>query len=402
MINFKKFALMAMIPISASAGGFQINTQGVKSLAMGSTFVGVGNDASTVFFNPGGMSLLSKSMFTAGTTFIMPKASYLSPYSGNIDMEKQTFTPIQLYGVYKLNNLSVGLSVNNPYGLGSKWADDWEGRYVSQEVALATFYIQPSVGYQFNDKIGIGAGFVFATGHATVRRAAQPINDDINVKLEGGGNGVGYNIGVFVKPNDKISVGLCYRSGVNVKLKDGDATLTGIPTSLSSTLPASTTFTSELDLPSVISFGVSYKIKSNIMVTAGYDFTGWNSYDSLNFLFPDHPELDSRNERNYKSTGAIRIGAQYTLKEKIDIRAGFSTDKSPVQDGFVSPELPDADKSAISLGAGYRINDKLSVDLAYVYESLKERQGTYKDANFSGSYKTIINAFAIGINYSLK
>lgn len=402
MINYKKFAVMVMIPFTAMAGGFQINTQGVKSLAMGSTFVGVGNDASTVFFNPGGMSLLSKSMFTAGTTVIMPRASFLSPYSGNIDMEKQSFTPIQLYGVYKLKNLSVGLSVNNPFGLGAKWADDWEGRYVSQEVNLATFFIQPSVGYQFNDKIGIGAGLVFATGHATVRKAAQPINDDINVKLEGGGSGIGYNFGVFIKPNDKLSVGLCYRSGVAVKLKEGDATLSGIPSSLSSQLPATTTFTSQLDLPSVLSFGVSYKVKSNIMITAGYDYTGWKSYDSLNFLFPDHPELDSRSERNYKSTGAIRIGLQYTMKEKIDLRAGFSTDKSPVQDGYLSPELPDADKNAISVGVGYRLNDKLSFDVAYVYESLKERQGINKEANFSGSYKTIINAFAIGINYSLK
>ncbi len=400
MTKIKMLLCMALLPALCFGGGFQINTQGVKALGMGSTFSGICSDASTVFYNPGGMSLLKKNMFTLGTTIIMPKASFLSPVNGNVNMESQTFTPIQLYGVYKIKNLSVGLSVNNPFGLGAKWDDKWEGRYVSQEVELQTFYIQPTVAYQINDKFGFGAGFVYCTGSATVRKAAQAINDDVNVTLEGKGSGYGFNLGVFVKPMEKLGIGLSYRSGVKVDLKDGDATLTGIPSSLSSQLPATAKFNSNLNLPDVISFGASYKVTAKLLVSAGYDFTGWKSYDSLNFIFPDNASLDSRNERNYKSTGAIRFGAQYTLKEKIDLRIGFSSDKSPVQDGYLSPELPDADKSALSIGGSYKISDKLSVDLSYVYESLKERKGEYKEEQFGGTYKTIINAVGFGINYS--
>lgn len=395
----KLLFFVAVLPSCLFAGGFQINTQGIKSLGLGSTYAGVCADASTVFFNPGGMALLPKNMFSAGTSIIMPRASFLSPVNGNVNMEAQTFTPIQLYGVYKIKNLAVGLSVNNPFGLGSKWDDKWEGRYVSQEVSLETFFIQPSVAYQLNDKIGIGAGFVYCTGSATVRKAAQAINDDINVTLDGKGSGMGFNVGLFVKPMDKLSIGLDYRSGVKVELEGGDATLTGIPSSLTSQLPSSTTFNSQLNLPDVISFGASYKINTKIMVTAGYDFTGWKSYDSLNFLFPDYSSLDSRNERNYKSTGAIRLGVQYTLKEKIDLRLGLSSDKSPVQDGYLSPELPDADKMAVTFGVSYRLTEKLSIDIAYVHESLKERKGEYKAAAFSGTYKTNIDVVGIGVNF---
>ena len=58
------------------AGGFQINTQGQKALGMGGAFTGLCSDASTVYFNPGGIaSLEGKSKLTTGVSLIFPNVS---------------------------------------------------------------------------------------------------------------------------------------------------------------------------------------------------------------------------------------------------------------------------------------------------------------------------------------
>lgn len=396
-------SLFCTFPLLTIAGGFQINTQGQKANAMAGTATGIGKDASSVYFNPGALSLQSKSGIMFGLNYISPRASYLSPFNGNVDAEKENFTPIYLYGFYKIKKFTVGLGVNNPYGLGASWGDDWEGKFIIQKIELRTFYIQPTVSYAITEKIGFGAGFVYTNGNATVRKAV-PV-DGTNTKygeaeLKGGGSGFGFNAGVFVKFNEKASAGLSYRSKVKVKLKDGDATFTNIPASLATTFPASTSFNSQLNLPSTLSVGVAYKFTEKFLLAFDLNLTGWAVYDSLNFEFPDKSSLDSRSERNYKNAIAIRLGAEYLVIPKLNIRVGIAFDQSPVQDGYLSPELPDANKTVLTLGAGYEITEKFSVDFAFMYENYAERKDTNTETQFSGKYKTSVTVFGLGVNYA--
>jgi long-chain fatty acid transport protein len=404
-MKIKKIKLLCLLalPVTAIAGGFQVNTQSVKGTAMGGAYSGICRDASGVFFNPGSMGFMEKNSVTLGSAFVFPNASYLNPFGGNVDMEKQTFVVPQLYGNYKINEkISVGLSVNAPYGLGTKWDATWTGRYVSESVKLTSIYIQPTASYMITNDIGVGAGFVIATGHANVQKAAQAGNNDVQSELDGGGVGYGYNIGVFAKIGEKARVGVDYHSKVKVDLKDGDATFTNVPSYLlaAGQLPASTTFNSGITLPGMLSIGASYQFTEKIMGTLQFDFTGWDVYDSLNFEFPDYAQLNSNNGRNYKNSAAYRLGVEYKATSKISACIGFAIDQTPVQDGYVSPDLPDADKMLYTVGASYQINEKFSADLSYMYENLDERNGTYTQANFSGKYKTRVSILAVGINYA--
>ncbi|MEO8149901.1 MAG: OmpP1/FadL family transporter [Bacteroidia bacterium] len=397
------FLLLLSLPLIVHAGGFQINTQSIKGTAMGGAYSGVCKDASGVFFNPGSMAFMDKNSIIFGAALIMPSSSYLNPYGSNVDMKNQIFYPPQLYANYKINEkISVGLSINTPYGLGTKWDDDWTGRYVSQEVTLKTFYFQPTVSYLITDKIGVGAGFVFTSGNADVRKAQQAGNNDIQAELKGNGTGFGYNVGVFARIGEKARVGIDYHSKVQVDLNNGDATFSNVPSSLiaAGEVPESTTFNSGLALPSSLTIGASYQITTKLMATIEFDYTGWDVFDSLNFDFPDYPSLNSHNGRNYKNSTTIRAGVEYQLKPKIAVRIGGALDQSPVQDDYVSPELPDADKQALTVGASYKLNEKFSFDVSYAYENLSERKGNYVQENFNGLYKTRVHIVGIGINYS--
>ena len=395
--------LISIVPSFALAGGFQINTQGQKANAMGGAGTAVGKDASALYFNPGALSLQEKSGVMFGFNFISPRASYLSPINGNVDAEKDNFTPIYLYGFYKIKKFTVGLSVNNPYGLGSNWGDDWEGKYIIQKIKLTSFYIQPTLSYKITDKVGIGAGFVFATGNAFIRKAV-PVNGAQTAygeaELKGSGQGFGFNAGLFVKLGDKATVGLNYRSKIKLKLKNGDAGFTDIPASLTSRFPESTNFNSKINLPSTLSLGLAYQFTEKFLLAFDLNLTGWSVYDSLNFDFPDYASLDSKSERNYKNVIAVRLGGQYAFTSKFNVRAGIAFDQSPVKDGYMSPELPDANKTVLTLGAGYQITTRFSADLSFMYESFAERKDTNKETQFSGKYKTNVTILGIGVNYS--
>jgi long-chain fatty acid transport protein len=402
-LNKTTMAWLCALPGITFAGGFQINTQSIKGVGMAGAYSGVCKDASATFFNPGAMGFLEKSSFTLGGSVLLPKASYLNPYGGNVDMKSQTFFVPHLYGNYKLNDkISLGLSVNAPYGLGTKWDDNWTGRYLSQEVHLQAIYIQPTASYNITDNIGVGAGFVFVSGEATVRKASQVGNNDVQANLEGGGIGFGFNVGVFGKLGDKTRVGISYKSKVKVDLEDGDATFSNVPASLlaSGQLPASTKFNSGITLPGVLSIGASYQITEKWMATLQFDYTGWDVYDSLNFEFPDYATLNSNNGRKYENSSAFRLGIEYKATAKLTARVGAGFDKTPVQDDYVGPDLPDANKQLYTGGISYMFNEKFSIDASYMYENLDERNGTYKEENFSGSYKSRVHVFGVGLNYA--
>lgn len=401
----KRYLVVILLttPVLSIAGGFQINTQGQKANSMGGAGTGIGNDASSIFFNPGAIALQPKSNIMLGINYISPRASYLSPFNGNVDAKKENFTPFYLYGFYKIKKFNIGLGVNNPFGLGANWGDEWEGKYIIQRIDLKTFYIQPTLSYQITDKIGVGAGFVYATGTALVRKAV-PVGSAAasygEAELKGSGHGFGFNAGVFVKFNSKASVGLNYRSKVKLKLKDGEATFTDIPASLATQFPASTKFNSQLNLPSTLSIGFAYNFTEKFTLVFDLNLTGWSVYDSLNFEFPDYQSLDSRSERNYKNAIAVRLGGQYTVIPKLDVRAGIAFDQSPVQDGYLSPELPDANKSIITFGAGYAITSKFSVDLSFMFENYAERSDINNESKFAGKYKTNVTVLGLGLNYA--
>jgi long-subunit fatty acid transport protein len=64
------------------------------------------------------------------------------------------------------------------------------------------------------------------------------------------------------------------------------------------TFPASTSFTGKLNLPSVISTGISFQYKFNesnsLTVLYDFNYTGWSTYDTLAFDFANEDTPDSK------------------------------------------------------------------------------------------------------------
>ena len=146
---------------------------------MGRAFAGksaMSEDASTIFFNPAGMTRLQGPEATAGVHLLLPRADMENRGSTSTDRRHRPVTqPIgggdggnpydptpvpNAYFAYPLMNrdLWVGLGVSAPFGLANKYNADWFGRYNSIETELLTLNIAPSVAYKVLDWVSIGGG----------------------------------------------------------------------------------------------------------------------------------------------------------------------------------------------------------------------------------------------------
>jgi long-chain fatty acid transport protein len=395
----------SLFTIHCFAGGFQINTQGAKALGMGGSFVGLDNDASCIFFNPAGMSdLKNRHEIYVGASFIFPQVSVQTPAVSNTNQNSPVATPIELYYVFKCTDkLSFGLGINNQFGAKSSYPNDWEGRYIVQELSLKTYMFQPTVSYKINDYINVGAGFVYSTGSFDLMQAAPLESNSYpygEAHLTGTGNSTGYNVGILSHVEDYFTIGISYRSKFKLNLNNGSADFTDIPNAAANMYPPSTTFSSSVTLPAVLCFGISKEfMDGKFAITFDFWRTFWSSYDTLKFTFADTSTPSVVSPRLYKDVNYFALGGYYQIKKKLIVRAGIFYDFSPIQEGYVSPELPDANTFGWSLGVSYKLNNTYSFDLSFLnYDDTMTR--SYTQEGFTATYHKIVSVIDVGINFS--
>ncbi len=407
MNRLRQLTLIALFAMPASdwAQGFQVNLQGQKQQAMGGAGVACMQDAAAVFFNPGGVSFLQGNSVTAGVSPTIAYAKFLDASSNTIsDTKSPVSYPFTGYAAFSLKDsskLKLGLGVYTPFGSTIKWQDGWTGRFALTSLQLFAVFIQPTVSYKITDKIGIGAGFVYATGKVNLQKDLPLVDAQGNygkAELNGNASGFGFNAGIYYKPTDKLSVGLSYRSQVNMNVKSGTANFT-VPTSLANQFP-NTNFKSSLPLPQVLTLGFAYNATSKLTLALDASFIGWKAYKQLEFDYKDTTSTlqNTISARNYQNTFSFRLGGQYKITDQLAARLGLSYLITPIKDGYVTPEVPDASRLNFTGGLGYNINKHFIVDASFTFESLK-RKDTNLETNLSGTFKTYIYVPGLSVIY---
>lgn len=397
--------LLGIVPLLSLAGGFQVNLQGTKQTGMGHLGTSFHLGASSTYFNPAMMGLdENKVSVEAGVNFITSNVQFRNAQNGISETtDNPTGTPFYLYGTYKISDkVSAGLAVYTPFGSSVVWGDDWSGKYLIQDISLSAVFIQPTLSYMINDKLRVGAGLNIVTGTVEINRAVPaPIGNNNSVNLQGTSEiAYGFNAGVYFQATDELSVGLTHRSQVDVVVEDGDADFTVDP-ALASSFPDGK-FSATLPLPSTTTLGFAYRVSEKLLVSIEGSFVQWSEYKSLDFDFKTETASlkDSKNPRNYEDAMIFRIGAQYSLNDMIDVRAGFYYDQTPIQDEYFNPETPNSDNIGFTTGLSGQITEHFGFDASILYIIGTERESEYKPANFGGTYAARSLITGIGFNYS--
>ncbi len=398
-------SLVMLLSAATFAGGYQVGLHGVKQIGMGLVGTSITNDASVLFYNPGGLTFMkSNYSFAIGLNGIKSYTAYqkTAPSMSEAMTDNPMGTPFYAYAAYKINEkLGIGIAVNTPYGNSLSWGKDWIGRYLIQDLSLKAIFYQPTIAYKICDQVSLGAGLVYATGDFELNKGI-PVFDsegEGSVMLEGSTSSFGFNAGILVKPVDGLNVGVNYRSAIDMEIDDATATF-NVPVSLQSNFP-NTTVATTLPLPANLDLGVSYQFNDNFVFAVSLNYVFWGRYDSLIFDFKDNTSslADSRNPRLYSDRLIVRAGGEYKISNVLQVRAGGYYDPSPVNTEYFSPETPSLNSIGLTAGLSLNATEKLSIDLSFLYIIGMEGEREYLPDNFSGTFKT--RTYIPGIGFTL-
>lgn len=389
------FLLMIMFLWGFTWGqGFQVNFQGQKQQGMGCAGTALFQDGASIFFNPGSVAFSNENSINIASTPIFANVLYVDSATGEGHRTNNPVgTPFSAYGLFQAREyakLKFGLAAYTPFGSTVQWEDAWIGRFALTRLELKAIFIQSTLSYRIADVIGIGAGFIISTGNVNLQKDI-PVQDSLGnfgrAELAGKALGFGFNAGVHYDLNKKLSVGITYRSQINMSLNDGEAKFT-VPSSLDPNFPDGK-FTGALPLPSVTTLGWAYKPNEKWKLVLDINHVGWKAYDTLAFDYEQNTTslLDTKSPRNYKNIFAFRGGMQYQLGANLDLRLGGGFGFSPVPEGSVTPETPDANRAYVTGGLTYRFSKNFSMDASVYYTQL-ERTAKNAETNLFGTYRT--------------
>ncbi len=391
-------------------GGYQVGLHSMRNIGMGLIGTSLSYDASALFYNPGGAAFVKdKWSFSGGVSFLMARTTFqATDVNYQTHLKSQINTPLYFYAAFKpTKDLSVGLAINTPYGNSLAWEDNWKGRFLIQNLSFKAFTFQPTVSYKFGDILGIGVGLVYATGSVDMNKAVPVNGNDVpegSVNIKGNASSFGFNAGIMVHPVKGLSIGIDYRSKIEMKVKGGTATFT-VPASLGGSFP-NTNVDVMLPLPANLDFGASYEFgKSNqFMIGINLCYVFWNTYDSLIFNFekvsPTQAITRSAVPALYQSRLIPRIGFQYKINEVVTVRCGGYYDPSPVQSDYLNPQTPSTDQVGLTCGLSVNPFKGFSIDAAFLYIMGTQRTGSFSPDNFKGTYSNAVYSPGIGLSYS--
>ncbi len=387
------------------ASGFRLPEQGAAAMGMSSAFVGQADDPSAVWYNPAAITQLDGTRIAAGLVAVYPYFSHenstVNPGTTDVS-ERDIHFPVFLYATHKMNDkISFGFGINNPFGLTTDWdPNNSSTRYVATFSKIVTTEVNPNIAYKVNDDLSVAVGVAFVHLRATLENIF-PTGQ--NLRLSGDGDGWGGNAAVHYKATNQLNFGLSYRSRVKIDV-DGTADYAaGIVSNAASTV---------ITLPDLLQFGASYKASDKLTLNADLDYTWWSTYDriviqSATLPLIGLPSDTLTQEKQWKDVWALRIGGQYKLSDQWKLRAGYFYDKNPVKEQYFETRVPDADRQALSIGAGYTVNN-VTIDACYMYIWFKDRtignssadDATILNVNaLNGTYKSVVDAAALMVSY---
>src|SRR5450631_2954626 len=182
--------------VAAAVGG------ALLTIAAGQAFgAAVAEDASTIYFNPAGMSRLPGTQIAGAASLICPSAKFSD--SGSLPSGSPPFTqplggsggdagscavvPALYLAVPIDKQWAVGLGVNAPFGLKTEYDSNWIGRFQGVESKLDTININPAVSFKASDMVTVGGGVSWQRVKATL---TQQVNYQGAIGLAGAANHV--------------------------------------------------------------------------------------------------------------------------------------------------------------------------------------------------------------------
>lgn len=383
---------------SASAAGFGLLEQSGSGL--GNAFAGsaaVAENASTIYYNPAGMTQLKGKNLSIGADFISLGAKFSDKgstgviFSGAQSQEGGDSALVPNgYFSYQLNDQwYAGIGVSVPFGMRTNYPQSWKGSYTAMDTDIQSVNVNPSIAFKVNDTVSLGLGIDYQFFKATYSGNAGAAGV---LKVQGNSSAWGWNAGALFNISDATRLGVSYRSKIKHNITGNYTTAT-----------SGNTAALDIELPDTWIISAFHKLNEKWELLADVSRAGWGSIPELKIMTTGFGTGSITKNYSWSDTTRVALGANYLANEQWKWRFGIATDQSVVDDAHRTARLPDQDRVWYSFGVQYKLNKESAIDVAYAY--IKAKKASVADTA-TGVPGTLIGEFdsnvqVLGAQYSM-
>jgi long-chain fatty acid transport protein len=403
----------------AGASGFFLLEESAR--LQGTSYAGTAaaaEDASTVFYNPAGMSRIKDWSFSqsgywvaiqnelenaTATNFGQP----VTGPNGSNSSSPGTDSPVgaTMFAKRLTDDLVAGFAFTVPFGLEFVYPNDSIARFIATKSKLITYNLSPSLAWEPIDGLSIGVGFDAAQATVSLnQKLGLPGQDEINVRLSADDWTYGWNAGLLWEIDDDYRIGFAYRSRLTFGLH-GTGQLT-----------PNQTFDQVQAAEATVTFPDMWTLSGVAKVAPGWQLLGdlawthWGLIQDIAVKFNPRgvgggkqilPEQTLALQ--FRDTWRGALGVQHFFDENWTFRGGFGFDQSPVTNNNRTARLPDSNRLLLSVGVGYALSKYMAVDVAYTHLFLPW-EATIDQAVFpatlTGEYSSAVDLFGIQLTFT--
>ena len=422
------------------ASGFQLREQ--SAALQGTAFAGASagaQDISSIFFNPATLSLFPGNNLEVSGTWIgvhmdlsnagASRAPSFEPgqqaISGSgASLPNAVNQPIvpSLYAGWSVSEaVSLGLSVNAPFGFVTNYPDNFVGRYYGLQTNLKIIDIAPVLSVKLGKDWTAGAAFVARRSTAVLSEGVDFGGVAATQGVPGTAGGVadgmatltanawsyGFKLGLTWQAADNFRIGAGYQSADNVKF-NGSVAYQGVPAAMASVF-ANGGGSTTLNLPSTASIGFTWDVSHDFSLQGEAAFTNWSCFKTLDIKFASG-NPDEIDQENWKNSSFMSLGGIYKTSDRWALKAGLAYEQTPVPDAYRTPRIPDANRTWVSLGTAWSPTKATTVDLGVTRIFCKAvtmdlmsgnspASPNYYKGNLSGSYDVGATVVAVSVRH---
>lgn len=416
------FLLITLLPTLLHASAFSLYTES-NGAAVGNFAAGIAadpQDASIGWYNPAGLAFLHHDQVVAGGVAVQPfvqlsgNTLYTIPNpldSASPFLYAESFPKIQgarSAGVPSLHlahplgpHTTLGFSAVVPFGLSTDWAPSSAIRYEATYSKLTTLDFSPELGSQLTDSFNAGFGFDFEYATVTFNQVigapsllstldiAPNALDSASIN-QGTSFDLGFHAGLLWHINqDHTRLGLNYQSPINQTFRGtsqlkgplADPTLNVFDLSTSNPnafFQTNTLFSNNIALPGIATFSAFQDVAPRLSLLGSLVYTAWHTFENIKLynvaaVISNHDgsiqqvPTNVSISQNYQDTWRVAVGANYHIYERLLLRIGGGYEQTPSMPVERDARLPDADRSAASIGAHYQFGQAIGLDVGYTH-----------------------------------
>lgn len=394
----RRLAVAVGVMMAVGLGSSAVNAQGLYLAGSGATHrsmagvsSAIGTDAlGALYWNPAAISGLPGSEVVIGSELVLPDthvsstilAGAFGPLGPATTLSGRTrsdsgLVPTTGIGiVYQPEDLTLswGLGLVTLAGGGVTFPGDPNNPILAatgplnqfilgpQAASAAILAIEPTVSWQVTDRLAIGGGplvdvSVVSFDPAYFGPTSQPLPIAPRVFPTGSHTrpfwGGGFRAGTTYRVADRLVAGFSYTSPQWFETWRFNAR-----DSLGNAITFSTPFT----LPQVFSLGLAWDGIERLLLAGDLR---WFDYRTTQLMGKPVREGGA----GWDNIWAVALGGRYQVSDRLTVQLGYLYNQNPVPSDLAlfNTQLPALTTHTLSAGTCWRLNDSLSLSLAYVH-----------------------------------